>query len=1174
MTIDFEQLARSARCDGGHLRSAVALLRQGYRPSFLARYRRDELGGISESALWAADLAVRAEERLAKRKAELLRRSAQANPPRPVVEAALAEACSDHELDLAARLLKAQALDATDAHRLAQRLLRPLAGDSSDPKAIVRAALNSDDPIRTEASLAGWVDSLPDMLVHDLRILRAASQWLDKNARVQIGDITDPQHDDAEPESEGDDEHADNDAHHFEAQEELAATLLTDEAPAAGETESVATDTSAAEASAASVPVETPAENVVTEETVAETTTEDASATEDAAPAETVASKPNEPKKKKGGKEPNKQRETKRMSPRQRRRRWLVGVLKPLAAKTLPPHRLTGFQKLMLLRGERSSVAHPRLVYDRQALVRHLQKVGANFNPSLAKTIRDKIEEVADPLLSIAEQFFWEEQLQRVRSRLVLVAADRFRRDNLRPSLPAKRVLAIDAVGPRSVAVAIVRRSGRIEHTEDIPCQLAGPFRQQMVMRLGELIHKHRVDLLVVSNGPARRAALAALRDLFAQSQPGSLHWTIVDRSGADLFASGPSGDRHMRNLPRRFRAAAWLALHLVKPIDAVAELDPTRLRLCSYQRELPKAELRDALVDLLGGALAGRGADVNADSVGLISQMPGVTSEMASKVDSQRRQQLIGSRAEVGGIEGWTDTDRRQALPFLRVYGGEKSLDATAIHPDDYRLAERLIAALQIPEPPTAPPGYQTPDYSRKQKPAGGKQAAESSNPEAAEGTPSDDAAAPDNAAVLDNAAPESTDSAIDNVSPTNAETAALVAAETQSSPVEAASDTEASVVETSSEAPIAELAPAIEGFGGSIKPETILPASETVAIDDEPEFEPIKHPVPAEEKIRKVIKEWQVGQYRVRQIIHWLCEPFGVDRVDGSPATMMDTVPTLADLKVGQPVAGVVVGVTPFGAFVELAPDCNGLVHVSRLTEGYLEDPHEAVQVGDVVNAFVVEIDAKRRRVALSCIAPERQAALDEQRRQQQNPRDQERGGGRFQQREGGGQQRGGRGGRGDGPGAAQGGQGNQRGGHANQRGGQGSQGGGFGGQGGGNRGGGARDGGQRGGQRGFGGQKQEGGFRGGRPGGRNQRRDRQDDAGDQNTPRVQTRVERPQPSKPITDSMKTGEEPLRSFGDLLQFYQMKEAPTPVVETPKPAAETPADEPAPATEPTASNE
>ena len=65
MTVDLEAIARRGRCEVSSLRNALPLLEQGYSPPFLARYRRDELGGIDEANLWALSLAVGAEQAIA-----------------------------------------------------------------------------------------------------------------------------------------------------------------------------------------------------------------------------------------------------------------------------------------------------------------------------------------------------------------------------------------------------------------------------------------------------------------------------------------------------------------------------------------------------------------------------------------------------------------------------------------------------------------------------------------------------------------------------------------------------------------------------------------------------------------------------------------------------------------------------------------------------------------------------------------------------------------------------------------------------------------------------------------------------------------------------------------------------------------------------------------------------
>ncbi|MGB0758846.1 MAG: S1 RNA-binding domain-containing protein, partial [Rubripirellula sp.] len=256
---------------------------------------------------------------------------------------------------------------------------------------------------------------------------------------------------------------------------------------------------------------------------------------------------------------------------------------------------------------------------------------------------------------------------------------------------------------------------------------------------------------------------------------------------------------------------------------------------------------------------------------------------------------------------------------------------------------------------------------------------------------------------------------------------------------------------------------------------------------------LERVRRPRPEQAKIDKCVKEWQIGSKRANQLVQWLCDPFGDSDSTGDPPAVLSTMPSIKALKPGDAVVGVVVGVMPFGVFVELAPDCSGLVHVSRVSDTYVEDLHEAVQVGDVVSAWVTGIDEKRRRVALSGVSPQREAELAEVRRSRD---DRSRGGqGRGGQ---------GRGGQGRGGQARGGGQGGQ------------ARGGGQGGQ--------ARGGG-RGRDQGRGGRSRDGGRGRGARG-----RDKKPES---------YRVVGKKETKPISDAMQKGEEPLRSFGDLMQFY-----------------------------------
>ena len=68
------------------------------------------------------------------------------------------------------------------------------------------------------------------------------------------------------------------------------------------------------------------------------------------------------------------------------------------------------------------------------------------------------------------------------------------------------------------------------------------------------------------------------------------------------------------------------------------------------------------------------------------------------------------------------------------------------------------------------------------------------------------------------------------------------------------------------------------------------------------------------------------------------------------------------------GDVVAGKVTKVVTFGAFVEILPGVEGLVHISELAQHHVENPREVVSQGDTVNVRILEVDAERRRLSLS--------------------------------------------------------------------------------------------------------------------------------------------------------------------------------------------------------------
>lgn len=116
------------------------------------------------------------------------------------------------------------------------------------------------------------------------------------------------------------------------------------------------------------------------------------------------------------------------------------------------------------------------------------------------------------------------------------------------------------------------------------------------------------------------------------------------------------------------------------------------------------------------------------------------------------------------------------------------------------------------------------------------------------------------------------------------------------------------------------------------------------------------------------KQFTDEQFGLPTVMDIFKELEKPGRDPRGEFKTATFMDGVEDIADLKVGMILEGTITNVTNFGAFVDIGVHQDGLVHISSLSDKFVEDPHQVVKTGDVVKVKVLEVDVARKRIALT--------------------------------------------------------------------------------------------------------------------------------------------------------------------------------------------------------------
>ncbi|MEQ1824292.1 MAG: Tex-like N-terminal domain-containing protein, partial [Pirellula sp.] len=725
---DIQAIARYMRLPEEQLKFPIELLNQGYEPNYLANYRPDELGNIDEQTLSILLRALKYSEALKAHKEKVhvtLDREQQWND---TVAGVIGQCNTISQVDTVIRHLRARRNSRAISDKCPQveivgQAILTMQGDP--PKDLVAWVVEQTAVAPEQAAeiLENTKKWLVHLLSEDVKLIQELQRTILKKASISIKVLPDP--------PKGSD--AEKQLEHSETEPAIAtAEISSTESPSpliatALQAEPVADISSEATEAGTVFPVVI--DSVISEVSdpimASEPVSPEPASPEPASPEPAALEAPlavpiaefhQGRKQSKGIK--TKTLSDKQLSPRQRRRKWLRSILESYARLRKPLAALTPYQILMLSRGQRSQIVAIQFHYDEKPLVQVCREsLCPGRHPMhhwLMEIAQEGLKSYILPRLHQDVLAILEEDAH---TDLTEAAVVHLQSSLLQRPVRDHRIMVIDAIGPKMAAVVIVDQDGNVVFTNEIACNSnRSDVVAQNVVSLGQWVHEHKVTLLALSNGPSRRYLIHTVSELLKQSGEESLYWTMVDRAGADSYCMSRGCLIELPKISRRHRAAAWLAWRLQDPLKQILKVDPVRLRLGSYQRELPQRELEAALQDAVSAAITQAGVDVFHASVDVLKRIPGMTAEASKAVVRACHEDRITNRETLMIVlrEHLSEMQARQAIGFLKVYGSTNTLDGTTIHPDDYRLAERLVAHAQLTLPAACPENWTKPDYAK----------------------------------------------------------------------------------------------------------------------------------------------------------------------------------------------------------------------------------------------------------------------------------------------------------------------------------------------------------------------------------------------------------------------------------------------------------------------------
>ena len=215
---------------------------------------------------------------------------------------------------------------------------------------------------------------------------------------------------------------------------------------------------------------------------------------------------------------------------------------------------------------------------------------------------------------------------------------------------------------------------------------------------LSELIRKHGVGAVVISNGPGLRQAERFVRSAIRDAGAPKIFWSTVNEAGSWIYATSKSSRRENSGAEAAIRSAISLARRLQDPLSELIKIDPRLLGIGQYQAEVDPAKLRTQLRLAVQACVHQVGVDLNTAPIDLLACVVGISTRVAKRiVDYRNTKGKFMSRAELKNVPGISDRLYQQAVGFLRVYHGDNPLDTTGMHPESYEAADKLLAAAGV---------------------------------------------------------------------------------------------------------------------------------------------------------------------------------------------------------------------------------------------------------------------------------------------------------------------------------------------------------------------------------------------------------------------------------------------------------------------------------------------
>ncbi|MEX0351553.1 MAG: Tex family protein [Paracoccaceae bacterium] len=261
----------------------------------------------------------------------------------------------------------------------------------------------------------------------------------------------------------------------------------------------------------------------------------------------------------------------------------------------------------------------------------------------------------------------------------------------------AKPTLGLDPGVRTGVKAAVVDATGKLVATDTLyPFQPKNDLRGAQAALLN-MIAKHGIELIAIGNGTASRETERLVSDTLKLlphdvKKPTKV---VVSEAGASIYSASELAAREFPDLDVSLRGAVSIARRLQDPLAELVKIEPKSIGVGQYQHDVDQTRLGRALEAVIEDVVNAVGVDLNTASAPLLAHVSGLGPGLAEAVVAHRDANgAFGSRKDLLKVARLGPRAFEQCAGFLRIRDGQEPLDASAVHPEAYGVARRIVQA------------------------------------------------------------------------------------------------------------------------------------------------------------------------------------------------------------------------------------------------------------------------------------------------------------------------------------------------------------------------------------------------------------------------------------------------------------------------------------------------